>query len=682
MFFPANFPEISNLIELTQWQAKHNPEKIGITFLPDGEDQEINLTFRELDEQARVVSAWLQTQARVGERALLLFPPGINYIVTLYGCLYAGIVAVIVNPPLPNMPLAPLEEVADHAQATLAITISPVLNTLTNQLSRSRLGLLRWLTQDQIPEHIQPIDWKNPDLPQTTIALLVYTSGSTSFPKGVMISHSNLISEMIPTSERLRLNEDSVYVSWFPLHHMAGLFWVYLLIGIGLRIILMPVWAFIDRPVRWLRAITRYGGTCTGAFNFGLQSSIERIPMEERITLDLSRLQTCFLEGERIRADLVEQFVTAFEPYGINRSTIVPIYALTETVGFGTVVNAPAGISTYTLDRAALGQNWAVQVPPGTKNSQTYVSCGRPLGNKRIIIVDPETHRQCPPEYIGEIWISGPSIAAGYWNNPLETSKNFRASLADTGEGPFLRTGDLGFEDDGQIIITGRIKDMIILHGKNFYSQDFEKTVDGCHPALARGGVAAFAVTHDDGEERLSIVCELKPDHNALEVESVFHAVRQAIGKDQQQSVHLIALVKAGAIPRTPSGKLKRYLCRDELTSGRLNAIAISRLEDFKPTTGQTKEEYIAPKTPIERALVGIWSSVLGLKGIGVNDNFFDLGGDSLKATLVLAQAQDIFQIELPSRLQFDTFTVGGLAEFIANLRGKPGETKQIGKES
>lgn len=672
MIKTPNLQEITNLVELAHWQAKNNPDRVGFIYLPDGEDQEILLTYGELDLRARTLAAWLQQhRVKEGERALLLYPPGLDPIIGLFGCLYAGIVAVIVAPPRPNTPLTVIEDAAENAQATLVLTHSTFLNGIQEQVKQSRLNALAWFSTDQIPAENSAEDWRTPTLSKDTLALLVFSSGSTNTPKGVMITHRNILSGIEPTAERLFYSSDSVFVGWFPQHHITTLFWYFQVLGISMKIVFMPVSAFIDKPARWLRAVTRYRSACSGTLNFGLQYALERISPEERSLLDLRTLKVCILGGERVRMDLVEKFNETFANNGLDPDVIIPVYGLTENFGVATAVVKQNGIKTYTLDRIALSRNQVVLVDESAENSQSFVGCGKALSDKKIVIVDPESRLRCPPNQIGEIWISGDSIAVGYWNNPEETQKSLQARLADTSEGPFLRTGDLGFEDDGEIIITGRIKDMIILHGKNFYSQDFEKTVDGCHPALVPGGVAAFAIMVAN-DERLAILCELKEEISSQEAEAVYRAIRQAVGKDQLQSVYLVGLLKANSLPRTASGKVKRYLCREDVMAGRLQALKISRLDEMIPQAKSERGGYVAPRTPVERALAGIWSSVLGIDRIGVNDNFFELGGDSLKATQILAQAQDVFQIELPLRIPHETPTLGMMAKTIVELRSKP----------
>jgi acyl carrier protein/predicted Rdx family selenoprotein len=295
------------------------------------------------------------------------------------------------------------------------------------------------------------------------------------------------------------------------------------------------------------------------------------------------------------------------------------------------------------------------------------------VADKKIIIVDPESLTQCPPDRIGEIWLSGTGIAQGYWNRPEETQITFQAYLTDTGEGPFLRTGDLGFFADDDLVITGRLKDLVIIRGKNYYSQDLERTVESRHPALQPGGGAAFAITMGE-EEQLAIMHEVKRDYSNLDADEVIQSIRRAVAQDQELPVYAVALVKAGALPRTPSGKIQRFRCRADFMAGRLDAIKISRLQDLSSskTPDDEKSGYVAPRTPIERALVGIWAGVLGLGRIGIHDNFFELGGDSLKVTQILSQVQDVFQVELAARSPFDSPTIAGMAAAIGAARQHP----------
>jgi acyl-CoA synthetase (AMP-forming)/AMP-acid ligase II/acyl carrier protein len=664
----SNLTEFSNLVELAMWQAKNNPDRKVITFLPNGEAEQLDLTFKDLDRRARTAAVWFQTLARMGDRAIILCPQGIEFIVSLYGCLYAGIIPVLTNIPRPNSSLQPLQTTVEDSGAILILTTAPMLAALRPSIENTSLKLIPWLALDQIPDDILQDRWIFPDLSRDSIAWLVYTSGSTNNPKGVIFTHGGFLDEFEPVSLRLGLISDTVVVTWAPFYHIAGIYWILLLLGSGMHFVFMPTQAFMERPARWLETITRFHASVSFTFNFGLQAAIDQISLAKRTEFDLSSLKICLVGGERIRSDLLEQFSLAYSPFGFKRDSFVAGYGSTEILGFGTAEPRPGGFKTYALDPTGLEQNQVRLIDPSSPKALKLVGCGKYLQNKVISIVDPETRKISPPDRIGEIWVASKNISIGYWNRPQETSESFNVSLADSNDCSYYRSGDLGFFQNDDLVITGRIKDMVILHGKNYFSQDFENSVIFCHPAIAAGGVAAFPILINE-EERLAIACEIKQDTHPTHLDEIISAVRRAIAKDQQQTVFIVALVKAGSLPRTPNGKLQRFAVLRDLNANHLDMIHISRLDELAPLAQSEITGYVAASTPIERALAGIWSSVLNIERVGVNDNFFDLGGDSLLGTQILSQIQDVFQVEIPTQTIFETPTVASMAKLINKLR-------------
>lgn len=661
-------------VEVLQWRAKENPDKIAVTFLEDGE-REINLTYQELDDRARTLAVWIQKFAQPGDRVVMLYPASIDSIVSFYACMYAGVVGVLTGLPRPNSSLENLEAVVEQSGAISALTTSSYLSSIQNLLKQSSLQSFTWISSDQISSEIHADQWQKPELNRETLALLIFTSGSTNVPKGVMISQNNLLTEMKAAFSILHLNLETVAVSFAPLYHVGGIFFPTVLPASGLRLVFFPTQSFVERPIRWLNAISRYQGTISFSFNFGLQSVIERTTPEERASLDLSSWNACVIGGERIRADLLESFYQLFKPQKFQKEAFQAAYGLTESFGFVTLSRPdPAGIRSYALDQAALGQNQvkilSADADLESKKGLWHVSCGVENPAKHTIIVNPQTHEICGPDQVGEIWILRENLSKGYWNRPEETEESFCAYTANTNDGPYFRTGDLGCFINDELIVTGRIKEMIILHGKNFYAQDIERSVDASHPALIKGALAAFPYPYQN-EERLAIMAEIKQGASETEIEDAIRAIRLAVARDQQQSVFLITLIKQGTIYRATNGKIIRYACRNSLLNGQLDAVKISYqvMDSEKPNEADGSSEYVAPSNPIERALSGIWSSVLGKTKISVNDNFYDIGGDSLTGMQILSQIEDVFQVEIPQNTPVETFTISSLSRLITELR-------------
>jgi acyl-CoA synthetase (AMP-forming)/AMP-acid ligase II len=583
--------ECSTLVELLHWRALHQPDWRAYIFLVDGETEERHLTYGELDRQARVIGALLQSVGAAGERALLLYPPGLEYIAAFFGCLYAGVVAVPVYPPNPvrlERTLPRFRAIANDAQPLVALTTSPILSVADALFTQDAdFQAIHWLTTDNIAGDLAE-EWQDPDVESDSLAFLQYTSGSTAAPKGVMVAHSNLLHNSALIHQCLEVTPDSRGVIWLPPYHDMGLIGglIQPLYG-GFPVTLMSPLDFLQRPLRWLQAISRYKGTHSGGPNFAYDLCVRKITPDQRATLDLSSWELAFSGAEPVRHETLKRFATAFEPCGFRWEAFYPCYGLAEAtlvVSGGLKVSLPI---LYTVQEAALEHNEAVKAPVGHEVARTLVGCGQTLGDQKIVIVDPESFTQCPPDRVGETWVSGPSIAQGYWNRPQETEHTFQAYLADTGEGPFLRTGDLGFLKDGELFITGRLKDLIIIDGRNHYPQDIELTVEKSHPALRPGCSAAFSIDIDN-IERLVVVAEVRrsyrPDRRqeqvelrsdparspSLDTKEVVRAMRQAVAEYHDLRIHNIVLLKARSIPKTSSGKIQRNACRAGYLAGTL----------------------------------------------------------------------------------------------------------------
>jgi amino acid adenylation domain-containing protein/thioester reductase-like protein len=593
----------STLVELLRRRAHDQPDKLAYTYLVDGESQEVNLVYRELDRRARAIGARLQKLGMKGERALLLYPPGLDYIASFFGCLYAGVVAVPAYPPRLNRPVPRIQAIVADSRATVALTTNAILENIESRFEHTPdLAALTWLNTERPPAGLEG-EWQDPDITADTLAFLQYTSGSTAAPKGVMLSHGNLIHNLEIINYGFQIAEGGVGVFWLPSYHDMGLIGGILEpMYVGERSILMSPVSFLQRPLRWLQTITRYRGTITGAPNFAYDMCVNKIKPEGREGLELSSLQTVFCGAEPIRAETLEQFADAFEPYGFRREAFYPCYGLAEgtlLVSGGEGAGRPV---VQAVRRDALMDNHVVPAAEEDERSQQLVGSGGTLPGQTILIVDPETRLPCAPDEIGEIWVAGPSVAQGYWDQPEETRSAFHAYLADTGEGPFLRTGDLGFMQGGELFITGRLKDLIIIRGRNYYPQDIEKTVESCHQALQSIAGASFSVDSDGGE-RLVVVHELAREHRNANPEEVIAAVRRAIAESHELQVYAVALLNPHSIPMTSSGKVKRHACKSDFLAGKLKTRAEWRAPALREARAETQEgELPAPQMASDRA--------------------------------------------------------------------------------
>ena len=533
---------------------------------------------RLVDQYSRAIASQLQTLGLSGERALLLYPPGIDYLPAFFGCLYAGVVAVPAYPPRNERNTPRILAILKDAQTAVILTTTAILAQLKSLLAdKFDIDNILWLTTDNLTPSIEEA-WQEPFINTDTLAFLQYTSGSTSTPKGVMLTHGNLLHNAEVTRQYMEHSSSSKFVSWLPVYHDMGLIGGVLQpLYSGFPCIMMPPAAFLQRPYRWLQAISRYRGTTSGAPNFAYELCIEKITPEQRSTLDLSSWSVAFNGAEPIRHETLEKFAATFAECGFRPEAFYPCYGMAEATLMVSGSVKSALVSNLSLQKCALERNHVIDVVANEDNSTTLVGCGQVVPQQQIVIANLETLTCCDPDEVGEIWVSGPSIGQGYWKRPEETEQIFHAYLQDTKEGPFLRTGDLGFLHNDELFITGRAKDLIIIRGRNFYPQDIELTAERSHPSLRIGSSAAFAVEVDN-EERLVVVQELefraKPN-----LEEVTTAIRQAVAQEHEIQVYAVVLIKAGTIPKTSSGKIQRRACKAELLTDGLQVLNKSILD-------------------------------------------------------------------------------------------------------
>ncbi|ATB30894.1 AMP-binding protein [Melittangium boletus] len=570
----------STWVELLRGRALEQPARRVFTLLEDGETETRHWDFAELDRRARAIAATLQRQTRAGERALLLYPFGLDFVAAFFGALYAGVVAVPVYPPDPsrlNRTLPRLRAIAQDAQATRVLTTHVIrewVDTLASQAPE--LASLHWVATDALGPGVEA-DWRPPDVTPGSLAFLQYTSGSTSLPKGVRLTHSHLLHNQLVMQRALGTTEQSVGVSWLPMYHDMGLIGCVMhAVYAGFSMVLLPPESFLRRPSRWPRAISRYRATISGGPNFAFDLCTRKVTPEEAAGLDLSCWHQAFNAAEPVRPDTLERFARAFAPQGFRAEAFHPLYGLAEATLMTTGKRAEGGPRVLTVEGAALETGHVVERPEGRTGTRRVVGLGHAGSELRVAIVDPITRVRQAPERTGEIWVSGPSVAQGYWNRPEESEHTFRAVCADTGEGPWLRTGDIGFLREGELFFSGRLKDLVIIRGRNHAPQDIERTVEDSHPALRPGCGAAFAL--DSGsEERLVVVQEVQREREHEDLDSLTHAVRRAVAEAHGLHLDTLVLVRAGSIPKTSSGKIQRHACRQDFLAQTLDVLHTAR---------------------------------------------------------------------------------------------------------
>jgi len=657
----------STMVDVVRWQAQRRGDATAYIFLRDGEEDEARLTYRRIDQQARAIAARLRQRGAEGQRALLVYEPGVEYISAFYGCLYAGVVAVPAYPLDPlriHRTLPRLQAIVEDACAEFALTTGSILNW-SEHLLRQTGNFRDVLATDEISDELAD-EWREPDLATDTLAFLQYTSGSTGSPKGVMLDHSNLLHNlsMLDAADA----DGTSGVLWVPPYHDMGLIGGVLLPAFrGKPAILMSPLAFVQRPIRWLQAISRYRGSSTGSPNFGFELCVRKIREEECQDLDLSCWTTAFNGAEPIRHDTLTAFAEKFAPFGFRSTTFCPCYGLAEATLFVTGAAVDAAPVVATFDADALENHRAIPVAEAERRRRKLVSSGRVTDEQLIRIVDPDTTRVCEDREVGEIWIGGPSVAQGYWQRPEESRQTFDAYLAEYDEGPFLRTGDLGFIHNGELFVTGRLKDLIIAGGRNHYPQDIEATVQQCHEALKQDGGAVFALERDDREQVIVVQEVLRP--RKWDLEAMVVEIREAIFEAHELAVDAIVLIQAGSLSKTTSGKVQRRTSRKRYLAGELQVVAQwskgSAAESHAPVANGDKQP-LQGKT--ETKLAELWREVFGLSDVCRSDNFFDVGGHSLLAMQLISRIREVFAVELPLRCLFEGPTLSEMAQAIDSL--------------
>ena len=568
-------PQPALLPDLLRTRALREPDRTAYTLLDERGQRTAALTYADLHARALAVAGLLAEHCGPGERALLLFGQSLDFVVAYFGCLYAQVVAVPVSPPR--------RERAGDATVRIARDCRPAVvltDAVLEQAARASLaphcGPARWLRVDQVDTAAAPGDLFAADpLPREPgdIAFLQYTSGSTSDPKGVMVSHGNLVANLETIRRSFGHDQESTFVGWTPLFHDQGLIGNILQpLYVGTSCVLMSPSAFIRRPLLWLSAISRYRAHTSGGPNFAYDACVARAARGgvEDLGLDLSCWKVAFNGAEPVRADTLRAFTEAFAPFGFDERAFFPCYGLAEATLFVSGSGKGRGPRLATADTDALRAGRYQPAPAG--RGSPLVGSGVVPPEVTVRIVDPETGRPCQPDEVGEIWVAGDQVATGYWELPVASAATFRARCADDPGGTYLRTGDLGVLVDGELFVVGRLKDMVIIRGRNYYPHDIERTVSSAHPALRDGRCAAFSVP-DAGMERLIVVQEIRAEHSeTADPAEVAACVRAAVIGEHQISVGDLVLTVPGQLQKTTSGKMMRTAARTRYLAAAFHA--------------------------------------------------------------------------------------------------------------
>jgi acyl-CoA synthetase (AMP-forming)/AMP-acid ligase II len=559
----------TTISEVLRWQAARRPEQRAFVCLERGEREAGSLTFAQLNERARAIAQALIDRGLTGQTVILAYPSCLEFVAALFGCLFAGAIAIPSPVATRGYGAERLRAIASDAGASMILTLRSVrdqsyLAANENPMGTAALG--QCLATDEIPDDAPRASERDPG--STDLALLQYTSGSTGSPRGVALTHANVMSNQraLATALPLSAGENAVY--WLPLYHDMGLIGGVLhSIYVGTTSFLLPPMAFLQKPMRWLHAIHRYRATCSMAPCFAYRLCVERGRLDAAADLDLSSWRVAICGGETIRPQWLEQFAATFSAVGFHASSLLPAYGLAEATLLATATPAGAGLTTA---RGATQVTNDVSGEP----ARALALCGTVIPDHRLIIVDPVTNRRVPPGTEGEIWMQGASVAAGYWRRPEETHATFEASLADEPElGRWLRTGDLGFLGPDGLVVTGRLKEIIVIRGVNYDPLDIEMVAQEGDASLASGGASAFAV-EVGGDDHVVLVSELNRSAlRDLDANIVAAAVVEAISRRLGLTLYDLVLLRPGALPRTTSGKIRRRICREQYLAGELAAV-------------------------------------------------------------------------------------------------------------
>jgi acyl-CoA synthetase (AMP-forming)/AMP-acid ligase II/acyl carrier protein len=705
----------STAVDLLHLRAATDPDKTAFTFLTDGDSAEEKVTYGELDERARRIAVGLRELAPAGARVVLLFPPGLRYIEAFLGALYAGIVPVPAYPPDPSRlerTLGRLQSIVVDCDAALILTEQSIVGMAAGlAMLAPEIGARRCIATDAIDADASV--WSRPStIRESSLAFLQYTSGSTGSAKGVMVSHGNILANDRIAASVYGNGGDEVIVSWLPLYHDMGLIGGVLnTIVNGATMVFMSPLHFLQKPARWVQAISRYRGTFSGGPNFAYDLCARKVTDAEKAELDLSRWRFAVNGAEPVRLDTLETFARTFAPCGFRRSALGPGYGLAEATLF--VANSfEASFAVAHADRDALRSGCFT---PATGEPGTPLIAYTPAPQLRVAIASPESGVELENDRIGEIWVGGPSVASGYWRREDTNEASFRARLPGH-EGTFLRTGDLGFLHEGRLCVTGRLKDVLIVRGKNHAPQDIERTVEDAHPSIRLGCTAAFSVTID-GEERLVVAAEFERrvrdgDRRGFSVapaarrsglerrasdlpsespgapapisvfpESVIDVVRAAVTEAHGVAPYAVLLLKPRSIPKTSSGKIQRHACREGFLASSLEVVEASFAapsETSAPAIAAGSLEG-ADEGAIERALRTRLARLLGTREDALGDPpVAQLGIDSLDAIEIHDELEQALGATLAPAVLLRATSISALARELAAAPREAKGTREV----
>ncbi len=625
------------------------PGKTAMWVLDSEGNEADRANYARLRQHAKHVASYLQKNHAKGDRCLILTGPGIDFVVAFLGCLYAGLIAVPALPPRKNRRNERLAGIVKDSKPAVALVSKEVYDIIQSQGDTCELpkdlpihliegqGII--YDDDYIPERIDMHD----------VAMLQYTSGTTGEASGVIITHDGLMHNSGVIRNSFNHDHKLVGVTWLPPYHDMGLIGTLLQpLYTGGSIVIINPMDFLKNPMIWLKAVSKYGCTTTGGPNFAFDHVTERVTDADLDGLDLGSLKVMFCGSERVRSESLERFSTVFAPCGFCPEMFLPCYGLAEATLMLTGIHQSESYITRNLASHAHATGDRIQeAGPGDEGS-THVGCGRPWLGDLIVIVDPATNVALPEGHVGEIFAQGKAISPGYWNKPKKTISQLKARIPGF-EGTFLRTGDLGAIYNGQLYITGRIKELIIINGVNYYPSDLEKTVEECHPALQTNGCGVFSIDGESSEELVVIQEIRRTALQGLDTERVIDSIIRAVGVSHEISINAIWLIMPGHLPKTHSGKIRHNACKQKWLEGKFKTVYKWEKQEGGAENMQTTEAEEISEEMIREWLISWISrkSRIAKEKIDPDEQVLAYGIDSMGAVELERDAEEAFGIEL-----------------------------------